>query len=353
MDIGITLPSRADSWKTAKRAEELGFSHAWFYDTALINAEIFVAMGAAAMATARIKLCTGVLTPSNRLSPVAASGLGALNALAPGRVLFGIGTGFTGRRTMGLGPVKLQDLESYIRAVEDLLKGKTIAHTMEGETHPTRFLNPDVSGINLNDPIPTHVSAFGPKGRQLTAKLGAGWIGSASEPHGESNALADFRAAWKTNGHAANALYTTLVGGGCILKPGESADSPRALAQAGPFAAVAFHSLAEAEEYGDGLANGSFPFQAELDAYRKVYQSYPAEGRYLHNHQAHVMYVRPDEKHLTDRAVRALTLTGERDHIVERLRGMEAAGYSQFAVGIPPNDEMNMLEEWADAAARI
>ena len=42
---------------------------------------------------------------------MAASGLAALNALAPGRVIFGIGTGFTGQRTMGLGPVKLHDME--------------------------------------------------------------------------------------------------------------------------------------------------------------------------------------------------------------------------------------------------
>jgi 5,10-methylenetetrahydromethanopterin reductase len=142
------------------------------------------------------------------------------------------------------------------------------------------------------------------------------------------------------------------VGGGCILKPGEAADSPRALKQAGPFAAVAFHSLAEME-YGDGLGHGDFPFQDEMNAYRKVYQAYPEEGRYLYNHRAHVMYVRPDEKHLTDRVVRGLTLTGERSFIIERLKGMKAAGYNQFAVGIPPADEMNMLEEWAAVAAKI
>ena len=31
MDFGIALPTAADSWKQAKRAEELGFTHAWFY----------------------------------------------------------------------------------------------------------------------------------------------------------------------------------------------------------------------------------------------------------------------------------------------------------------------------------
>jgi 5,10-methylenetetrahydromethanopterin reductase len=33
MDFGISLPAAADSWKIVQRAEELGFTHAWFYDT--------------------------------------------------------------------------------------------------------------------------------------------------------------------------------------------------------------------------------------------------------------------------------------------------------------------------------
>jgi len=59
MQFGIVLPTRADSWRIAQRAEALGVSHAWFYDTALLNAEIFVAMGAAAVKTDRIILATG------------------------------------------------------------------------------------------------------------------------------------------------------------------------------------------------------------------------------------------------------------------------------------------------------
>src|SRR5215813_12159050 len=33
MNFGIALPTPADSWKTVKRAEDAGFSTAWFYDT--------------------------------------------------------------------------------------------------------------------------------------------------------------------------------------------------------------------------------------------------------------------------------------------------------------------------------
>src|SRR6267143_407451 len=115
MDFDIFLAPAADSWKVVKRAEALGFHRAWFYDTQLLNAEVFVSMAAAAIQTSRIRLGTGVLIPSNRIAPVAASGLASLNALAPGRIDFGVSTGFTARRTMGLRPVKLADMEAAWR----------------------------------------------------------------------------------------------------------------------------------------------------------------------------------------------------------------------------------------------
>ena len=47
MDFGIALPTAADNYKVVARAEELGFTHAWFYDTQMLSADCFVAMGAA------------------------------------------------------------------------------------------------------------------------------------------------------------------------------------------------------------------------------------------------------------------------------------------------------------------
>ena len=180
MDFGIFLAPAADSWKVVKRAEELGYRRAWFYDTQLLNAELFVAMAAAAMQTSTIRLATGVMIPSNRIAPVAASGLASLNALAPGRIDFGVSTGFTARRTMGLGPVKLADLEEYIRVVRGLLAGETLEWTFEAKRRKIRFLNPEIGAVNITDPVPVHVAATGPRAKRLTAKLGAG--GSTPRP---------------------------------------------------------------------------------------------------------------------------------------------------------------------------
>src|SRR6266513_4637920 len=132
MQFGIAIPTAADSWRLVRRAEELGFSRAWFYDTQMLSADPFVAMAAAALKTPRIRLGTGVLIPSNRLAAVSANAFASLNKLAPGRIDFGIGTGFTGRRAMGLGAVKLADMEEYIRTVTTLLREETIEAEFEG-----------------------------------------------------------------------------------------------------------------------------------------------------------------------------------------------------------------------------
>src|SRR5215813_10878823 len=153
MDFGIALPTAADSWRVTKEAEELGFTHAWFYDTQMLSADCFVAMGAAAVNTRRIRLGTGVLVPSNRIAPVAANALASLNALAPGRIDFGISTGYTARRTMGLPGVRLARLEAYIRVVQGLLQGETVEWSEDGGTHKIRFLNPELGLINLDEPI--------------------------------------------------------------------------------------------------------------------------------------------------------------------------------------------------------
>src|ERR1700754_3744202 len=139
MDFGIALPTAADSWRITKEAEELGFTHAWFYDTQMLSADCFVAMGAAAVNTSRIRLGTGVLVPSNRIAPVAAHALATLNQLAPGRIDFGVGTGCTVRWAMGFGPIKIKDMETYIHQVYGLQRRETVVFEMEGQTKKIRF----------------------------------------------------------------------------------------------------------------------------------------------------------------------------------------------------------------------
>jgi 5,10-methylenetetrahydromethanopterin reductase len=348
MDFGIALPTAADSWKLAQRAEELGFTHAWFYDTQMLSADCFVAMGAAAVNTRRIRLGTGVLVPSNRIAPVAANALATLNQLAPGRIDFGVGTGFTARRAMGFGAIKVKDMETYIAQVYGLLRRETVDFGMEGQTRKIRFLNPELPLFNTRDPIALHLSAFGPRTRALTAKLKAGWIDFVGKVENGIKEVEAMREAWGKAGHAIGDLQATAFALGCVLQDGEPADSERAMAQAGPRAAVMLHRAAD--EALAGLAPGVTMLSKttpELQAYIDLARSFePKDAPYLQNHRGHLMFVKPEERpFVTAELIRLTTITGTEQDVKNRLAALFAAGYSEVALQIVPGQE-HALEDW-------
>jgi len=349
MEYGIALATSTESWKAVKRAEELGFSNAWFYDTQLLNPDVFIAMTQAAMNSERIRLGTGVLIPSNRIEPVAANSLATLNKIAPGRIDFGVGSGFTGRRTMGLGALPLARMKTYVERVQALLRGETIEWDFEGKTRKIRFLNPDFGLINLDDDIPLHVSAMGPKARRLTAELGAGWLNFGGLVESAIADLADMQSAWKA-AESNEPLHSTLFILGCVLEPDEAFDSERVLAQAGPWVSVFFHNMVESTE--PGSMKGLLPPVANdaLERYREIYRAYePEDARYLSNHRGHLMFQRPEERALMSAELieTLVGFVGTRDVLRDRFRALAEAGYSQIAVQLIEHHE-DALEEWAE-----
>jgi 5,10-methylenetetrahydromethanopterin reductase len=349
MDIGINLATSADSWKIVKRAEELGYSRVWFFDTHMLNADVFVGMTAAAMVTSKIRLGTGVLIPSNRIAPVAANALASVNALAPGRIDFGISTGSTARSTMGLGPVKLSAMAEYIRIVQALLRGETTEWEFEGERRKISFLNPEIGAINIGDPIPLHISAAGPRARKLTAELGAGWIVPTGSVAGASRAIGDMHKAWQEAGSNPKDHIATAVVGGCVLAEGEAYDSPRVKAQAGPHAMISLHNQVEAAEAGFTRPPMAPHLQPLLEQYRALYMTYqPQDARYLTNHRGHLMFLKPAEEALCTAAlIKATTFTATKAVLREQLRALRDAGFDHFSITIR-HGHPEMLEEWIE-----
>lgn len=345
MKYSVAFASEVDSWKWAKRAEELGFHAAWFYDTQLLNPDVFICMALAAHETSRIRLGTGVLVPSNRIEPVTANAYASLNALAPGRIDFGIGTGFTARRTMGQGAVSLARTRRYIETVQGMLRGETVDWQGEDGVHKVRFLDPELGLINVQDDVPLWVSAFGPRARALTAELGAGWLN-----FGTANAaqvLGEMRASWAEAGRE-DALEANLFFLGAVLTGDEAEDEARLMAQAAPFAAVMFHNMADEVGAMGGANVESGPIGNLLAEYLKTHEAYqPADARYLSNHRGHLMYLRDDEQHVTADLARALTLSGTPEELVPRIREIRDAGYTQLTVQLVHGHE-SALEEWAN-----
>ncbi len=189
MRAGIVTTAHPDPEHPATRAEELGLSSFRVYDTPMAHGDPFVSLALCAKATSRIKLGIGVTSPALRSAPAAAAALGSLNALAPDRVVCGVGTGNTARRTLGMRPTKMVELESFTAALRDLTAGRETDYREGTQSSRVRLLH--VGGyVNTQDPVEFVVAAlFGPKVAAVTGRPGTGMISFALHAPAARSAL--------------------------------------------------------------------------------------------------------------------------------------------------------------------
>jgi len=152
--------------------EKLGYDAVWLGDSQMIWREIYVLLGAAAKATSRVWLGTGVTNPITRLPVVTASAITTLQELSGGRAVLGVGTGDSSVRTLGMKPATLATLEKFVNEVRDLCSGRPVAAQ-----------NPEVR-LSFGAPQkcpPIILAAAGPKTLQLAGRIADGVIFSTGK----------------------------------------------------------------------------------------------------------------------------------------------------------------------------
>jgi alkanesulfonate monooxygenase SsuD/methylene tetrahydromethanopterin reductase-like flavin-dependent oxidoreductase (luciferase family) len=348
MEFAIAYPARPDAWRDVVIAEDNGFTHAWFYDSQMIYSDVYVCMALAAEHTRRIKLATGVAIPSNRIEPVTAHSIATINLLAPGRTILGIGTGFTGRNTMGLPPVPLGQVRSYIKMVRSLLHGEEVTYRDGKHERVIRFLHPHHGYINLQDQIPIYLAADGPKALELVGELADGWVTVPSGPERFREKFESVKTGAQRAGRSVENLPNAVLTSGCILRDGESATSPRVIEQMGPFAIVFLHALWEQSAVAAALpASLTKLWERYRDEYVARMKTAPGK-RYLEVHEGHLIYMKPgEEKYIDEALVRSMTLTGRGDEIIARLKALEAAGVKQIAIQVVWPHGREMIEDFS------
>ncbi|MEU7837521.1 LLM class flavin-dependent oxidoreductase [Nonomuraea sp. NPDC049129] len=175
MRAGVVVTAHPGVEELAVQAEELGLHSFWLNDTPMVHGDPFVALGLCAKATSRIRLGIGVTSPALRSAPAAASAFASLNALAPGRIICGIGTGNTARRTLGMRPTTTAMMENFTAALQDLCAGGTIEYREGDRVRNVRFLHTGAHA-NTADPIEFVVAALGPKAAAVAGRRGTGLI---------------------------------------------------------------------------------------------------------------------------------------------------------------------------------
>jgi 5,10-methylenetetrahydromethanopterin reductase len=321
MEIGIALAPSLDTPEHIRIAEELGYAKAWCFCSPVIYADTFTMLGLAAERTDRIGLGPGVMVPHLRHVADAATAVATLAAMAPGRVTAVVGSGFSATALLNRTSIPWTHVEAYVTALRDLLAGREI--DWEG----TRFglLHTGTMGVSVPVDVPIWVAAHGPKGFAVAGRVADGII--TNPTHGDEPVPFE--------GTFALQFY------GTVLEAGEAADSPRAVAAAGPGAALGLHLGPHGPVAGTDEEAG---FSAEL---AKV----PEERRRIELHRCHLAELSDlDRPYVTERVIRQATMTGTRAEVGEALRQFEATGaalflYSPFGPDIPRE-----LESFAEVA---
>jgi len=356
MNLGIAFPSYVDAWKDCEVAEASGFTHAWFYDTQLLCSDVYATMALAAEHTTTMTLGTLVAIPSNRIAPVTASAIATINALAPGRVILGIGTGFTGRNTMGLPALPVRRMVEYVRQVRGLLTGEDVLYKEGRYERWIRLLSSDrrLGCINIDDAIPIHIAANAPKALAAVGEVGDGWITVAQPPDGVRAGIEAVMGAARAAGRGFDGVggkpYTTLLSTGCVLKAGETMGSRRVMARVGPVAVVAAHAAWETAHGGAGIGLADEQTAAAYGAYidrRAARRGSPADRRYLDVHEGHMMFLKDgEEAFVREDLIPLLSLTGPADEVLQRVRDLGAAGVDNLALQVIPGMGRELIEEF-------
>ena len=315
-------------------ADDLGFDCAWVYDSPLLYADPFVTLALGAVRTSRIGLAVGVLVPGLRTPVATASALRHLNSLAPGRLRVCVGAGFTGRFTLGLGPVTLGRLEEEVGALRALLAGGQWPHA-EGRTP---IIPIPVSGAPGDGQVPIYVSCRGPKAQALARRVGDGAMTGIFYPGG----LGLVREALGPN------VPLVVHAVGSVAQVGEPLDSPRIAAAVGPVVGVAFHAFTEQPWRIEGL--GPELRAAAEDYIARVNARIPAELRHQELHRGHLVELTlPEDRDLaTPENIQRFSLTGTADELRARLAGLARDGVDEIAIQ-PGGDIPSELKRLAAA----
>ncbi|WP_395107358.1 LLM class flavin-dependent oxidoreductase [Actinomadura sp. SCN-SB] len=345
MRAGIVVTARPGVEDLAVRAEDLGFSSFWVYDTPMVNGDPFVSLALCAKATRRIKLGIGVTSPALRSAPAAAAAVASLNAIAPGRLICGIGTGNTARRTLGMLPTRMAELESFTASLQDLTAGRETVYA-EGERSRTITFLHVGPYVNTDDPVEFVVAAFGVKAAAIAGRRGAGIIsfGVLAKDAWEAFEAARRQAA-REAGHPEDAdsyVMTSLH----VLREGEDRYGDLAKDKMGHVAMALLTFAADNPSFAESLE------PEEADAMRRLLERRGTTagdpGRHATLYRNYLGRIEPEDRDLiVPSLVDRLALVDTRPQLRERIAAMEKSGVDEIVIQpvVDPETEMSELAD--------
>lgn len=324
MRVGIVLqtdPPASRVVDLARRAETLGFSHVWTFDSHLLWEEPFVIYSQILAATRKVHVGPMVTNPATRDWTVTASLFATLNEMYGNRTICGIGRGDSAVRVTNGAPSTLAELRDAVHVIRELANGRAVDY--KGST--LRF------PWGVDSRLDVWVAAYGPRALALVGEVGDGYILQLADPDVARWTIDAVKAAATRAGRDPDTLRF------CVAAPAYVGDDvAHQRDQVRWFGGMVGNHVAElVARYGD-----SADLPTALTDYIKARTGYDynEHGRAGNAHTAFV----PDE--VIDR----FCILGPAEQHVARLEELRALGVTDFAVYLQHDAKDATLEAYGE-----
>ena len=175
MDFGVVLQTDPPARRVvdfARKAEALGFTHAYTFDSHVLWQEPYVIHSAMLAATTTLTVGPMVTNPGTRDWTVTASVFATLNEMYGERTVCGIGRGDSAMRVIGYPSCNLATLEEAMGVIKGLAEGGEVDYNGTRQTFPW------CDGGSL----PMWMAAYGPKALALCGRKADGFILQLADP---------------------------------------------------------------------------------------------------------------------------------------------------------------------------
>ena len=176
MNFGVTFqtdPPAKRVVELTQKAEMLGFTHAWTFDSHILWQEPYVIYSQMLSATESITVGPMVTNPATRDPSVTASVFATLNEMFGNRTICGIGRGDSAQRVMGKKPTKLVQLEEAMYVIKELAEGREIE-----APNGNKVSIPWIEDSKLD----VWMAGYGPKALNLIGRKADGFILQLADP---------------------------------------------------------------------------------------------------------------------------------------------------------------------------
>jgi len=337
MQYSLHVSTRISDWKLIKELEDLGYDAAWVPDSQMIWSDCYATLALAAANTSRIRLGTGVAIPGTRIAPTSAAAISSINAIAPGRVFWGVGTGHTAMRVMGQDPMGIKDFREYLRVMRALLDGEEVDYTYRDKTTAIEWGDHGDGFRNVEDRIPIYVAANGPMALRTAGKMADGLIAVFNDKPDVLNYHMGYvnEGADKADRALPQDFHTVSLTNAVILRPGEKLTDDRVIDDASSYAIGALHFVYEIWRYKQDDA-------VVPDYMKGIWEDYldhvdnmdiPREKLHQQLHIGHCSFCPPAERRfITPEMITGTALAGTPEEIAEQIRAAEAAGLKEVSI---------------------